>query len=530
MPIVRFDRQELVWNAFTNEELVIEPSVENIEDEDPNSIQYGWFKENGVLMCIGKNLHFTWKECGDYLVRFKIKYSKGEVVKEIKVIVTERDLPILRFDLPPHGFISVEQGDKLTLEPSVIDNTDELEWFIDGESASKNRCLTIDTSKGGDQQIKVVAKNNDGECCVEFRVSIKIPNDSQFSWDFEARYQGAAGRRIIIRPFNIMNAGDATYTWYEDKNILQSGKSANFAFIAEEPGKHSLKVNVDNASFNATWVVDVIVYEHEGKYRRPINKNSAKEASKVCSWLPGAGWSTKNNLWPEVGTEEEACRWAEERLTSNEVVSLGGFGGYIIAEFDHSVINKTGSDFGILSDTEPGLSEPGVVFVMQDENNNGLPDDTWFEIAGSEYKKPTTRFHHIKNYSKVNKTADISPEFQWLYPSWIGDDTYKLRGTKMDMRVFQNNQGEFMFKEFLWGYADNLSQKDGHLISPKGEYPVKYINSFDIDNAVYDDGEPVKLQYIDWIKVQTGVDTFADSLGTATTDIRAIIDVNLHSK
>lgn len=36
-----------------------------------------------------------------------------------------------------------------------------------------------------------------------------------------------------------------------------------------------------------------------------------------------------------------------------------------------------------------------IVMVSYDTNMNGKPDDEWYELAGSEYYKPTT----IHNYS-----------------------------------------------------------------------------------------------------------------------------------
>ena len=62
-------------------------------------------------------------------------------------------------------------------------------------------------------------------------------------------------------------------------------------------------------------------------------------------------------------------------------VSLGGFGGYIVVGFDHSIDNSGDYDLGILGNSFSGSSEPGIVWVMQDENGNGLPDDTWYELA-----------------------------------------------------------------------------------------------------------------------------------------------------
>ncbi|RZK24692.1 MAG: PKD domain-containing protein, partial [Flavobacterium sp.] len=83
----------------------------------------------------------------------------------------------------------------------------------------------------------------------------------------------------------------------------------------------------------------------------------------------------------------------------NGLISLGGYGGYIVFGFDHPIENTADADLGIYGNPLIGagrdFSEPGIVCVMKDENKNGLPDDTWYELAGSEYNAPST----IKNYS-----------------------------------------------------------------------------------------------------------------------------------
>src|ERR1700750_1183888 len=67
----------------------------------------------------------------------------------------------------------------------------------------------------------------------------------------------------------------------------------------------------------------------------------------------------------------------------NGLVSLGGYGGYIVFGFDQSSSNPTGVDVGIYGNPLIGVdmefSEPGIVSVMQDVNKNGLPDDVWYE-------------------------------------------------------------------------------------------------------------------------------------------------------
>ena len=75
-------------------------------------------------------------------------------------------------------------------------------------------------------------------------------------------------------------------------------------------------------------------------------------------------------------TMEAAIAYAEKRLAQENWVSLGGFGGYIVVGFDHSIDNSGDYDLAILGNSFSGSSEPGIVWVMQDENGNGLPDDT----------------------------------------------------------------------------------------------------------------------------------------------------------
>lgn len=67
------------------------------------------------------------------------------------------------------------------------------------------------------------------------------------------------------------------------------------------------------------------------------------------------------------------------------------FRGYIIVGFDHSIPNSGNQyDFCVQGNAFDGSSEPGIVWVMQDINGNGLPDDEWYELKGSEAGKEET--------------------------------------------------------------------------------------------------------------------------------------------
>ena len=52
-------------------------------------------------------------------------------------------------------------------------------------------------------------------------------------------------------------------------------------------------------------------------------------------------------------------------------------------------------------------------------------------------------------------------------------------------------------------------------------------NHFKIDNAVTFDGRPANLAYIDFVKIQTGVQAKAPSIGEVSTEVYGVSDYNL---
>lgn len=124
--------------------------------------------------------------------------------------------------------------------------------------------------------------------------------------------------------------------------------------------------------------------------------------TKVLDYMPAVGQFT--NVYPqyeEGDTQEIMNQKALEAIGNNKkgMISLGGFGGYVVVGFDHTIKNKKGyRDFRVLgnafySNANPdpnapkgGSAEPGIIMVAYDRNHNGVPDDDeWYEIAGSSY-------------------------------------------------------------------------------------------------------------------------------------------------
>ena len=286
----------------------------------------------------------------------------------------------------------------------------------------------------------------------------------------------------------------------------------------------------------------VAVYE-EGAFYRPQSGASKADWNKVYEYTPAPGQFI-NEL--KTGgfdgshtTAQAAITYAEGRLKDSNWISLGGFGGYVIVGFDHSIDNTGDYDFGVIGNAFDGSSEPGVVWVMQDENGNGLPDDTWYELAGSESDKSETIRNYAVTYYRpsgagmpVQWTDNMgnSGEIDYLsqfhtqdyyYPLWIEKDSYTLVGTRLEARNYDKsgNGSYWVQPHYDWGYADNFSPSD-FKSSDKA-------NLFKISNAVDFEGQKVNLTHIDFVKVQCAVNAKSGWLGELSTEVCGFYDCSL---
>ena len=245
-------------------------------------------------------------------------------------------------------------------------------------------------------------------------------------------------------------------------------------------------------------------------------------------------------------TPQAAIGYAIERMREDLFVSLGGFGGYIVVGFDHSIDTTGGYDFGIKGNSFKGSSEPGIVWVMQDENGNGLPDDTWYELRGSETGKETTVRNYAVTYYRPSEpqqpvkwtdSEGNSGEVDYLkafhtqdyyYPAWITTDSYTLTGTCVEARNYdQSGNGTYWVQaEYDWGYTDNFSEID-RLTDESNPNATVNANYFKISNAIDAEGNPIELKYIDFIKVQTACNTKSGWLGENSTEVFGFFDYSM---
>lgn len=287
---------------------------------------------------------------------------------------------------------------------------------------------------------------------------------------------------------------------------------------------------------------------------------------KVYEYMPAPGQFV-NELpeYEEGDTKNDMRLKAEECIADNEqiLVSLGGYGGYIVFGFDHMVENKPGKyDFKIMANAfyaaanpngeasrEGGSCEPGIVMVSYDANGNGKPDDEWYELAGSEYFKSETikkyRLTYYKpdenkvrtpdnNYPYLNDTTYIhwksNQETQgYLYrntfhnqsyfPLWVDADSLVFEGTKLaNNYVDESGTGTYYVQyAYHWGYVDNHPNADDR-------------SNFNIEWAVDQNGNPVQLPGIHFIKVYTAVNQYCGWLGETSTEIMGAVDLHVRGQ
>lgn len=285
--------------------------------------------------------------------------------------------------------------------------------------------------------------------------------------------------------------------------------------------------------------------------------------AKVFEYKPAVGQFI--NVIPrfEKGdTDSDIIRKANEAIAGENakgMISLGGFGGSVTFGFDHMVENKPGlRDFRVLGNaietqlnpkpgTRGGSSEPAIIMVSYDANNNGKPDDAWYEIVGSEHNQSIADYQityykpdPLKDPVKEEGTPHVvdAEYIRWednqggtgykiknsfngqsYFPEWITEDKITFTGRLLpNNAVDESGNGTlWMLYSFGHGYADNVpnSHKD---------------SAIDIDWAVDANGKSANLPGIHFVKVYTAINQEAGWTGEVSAEITGAYDLHLKNE
>lgn len=519
-----------------------------------------------------QTLNYTFTSEGSYYISLKVTNNAGSDEEEILVTVTSLAPPVISLSIPDGGFNALPYTD-YTFRPTIQNkdvNGFTCSWLLNGNVVSNDSIYTFNQSKKGSYIIKITASNEDGENHLEFKVNIleSLPYSVTFdklSYFSETTDRNTfTGRPIYITP-TIKNFSNPTYQWVVNGDTIADASSRTLKFTPDKAGDYLIKVCVyepskisssipgiiESGNITFTNQITVHAYDNESSAQRAINSSSSKKQNNVYEYVPAPGqFIGDTELAGFTGNETTkslANSYALERLNKTSYVSLGGFGGYIIVGFDHSIIASANDyDFTIQGNAyasphkeRDGNSEPGIVWVMQDVNSNGLPDDEWYELKGRETGNKNT----IQNYAVTYyKSSETNTNVKWedsegnsgtidhniyhrqnsYYPVWISASSYTLKGTRLEARNYVEDN-LYINPAYGWGYADNLGS-DAISGSDDGNNQV---NGFKISNAINPDGSTVTLKYIDFIKVQTGLNAKNGPLGEVSTEVFSFTDYSM---
>ena len=339
------------------------------------------------------------------------------------------------------------------------------------------------------------------------------------------------------------------YIWKVEGETVSTDR--RYIFMAEKEGEYSLSFDIIDDETPYHFDFTITVMHEEVEYSPYI--------SRVYEYCPAPGqFVNEMPRYEEGDTYADILQKAEESIsgTNDIMITLGGYGGYVTFGFDHTVINIHGEkDFRIWGncfyellqpDKKGGSAEPGIVMVSYDTNCNGLPDDEWYELAGSEYNSDATRHGYEITYHRPDPNREIVADednslddiyyIRWndnlgsngflaknifhnqdYYPKWINENSISFRGSLLASNAedISGYGAYFVLYSYPWGYVDN--------------HPNEYedLNSFDISWAVDSKGNHVDLPGVDFIRVYTGINQYCGWLGETSTELSRAQDLHI---
>jgi hypothetical protein len=344
-----------------------------------------------------------------------------------------------------------------------------------------------------------------------FRLSLQNPEESgsepEIYFDYGRRrsplddteslsYSSPVGRPLVLAPvlWNISN--DAVFVWKLDGQIQSSFAGEYFAFTPREQRTYTVSCSVRKGGKELTATTRVVVTVPESAVKRPKTEDSKRSTAYCFDFTPAPGFFVGRYPvidFSEYATEESVRQRCQDKLDGKPVEvgpyydhwSLANIGGYLITGFDHSVEKKPeGGELRIIGNSAMYYPEPGVVWVMQDSNGNGRPDDMWYELKGSRYGDTSGKRRYAITFfrPRLNDTSSIPwKDNEGNSGLQSGRYPYSVKGPSITFVLSRINSS------YGFGYVDTSTFE------------------FSIADAVQADGTPVDLAFIDFVKVQCAV-------------------------
>lgn len=530
-----------VYTTKVGRAVLLAPRTENAE-----GAVFGWY-ERGVKVGNDTSYEFLRDVAGTYYLTFHVENKSGKAEADFRIEVYDLTPPKIAF-LAKNGVIEIKVGTPTTITPQVSGAEGaSYFWRLDDEECGTGPTCTLNLAQAGDHRLSLRVENEDGEA--EESVTIRAVEHLSASVVFSpltgllgddnslARHI-SLGQSIVLAP-TIEGFDAPEYRWAVEGET--SGNEPFFSFTPPTEGEYEVEVEVGDAGHTASATIVVKCCATEGTFRRTTTAESSPRWSKVFEYIPAPGQFIGEDKSGFTGAEqsaEEAVAYAERRLSQGRFLSLGAWGGSLVVGFDHSIANGEGDDLTIYGNMYATSSEAGIVWVMQDSNGNGEPDDEWYELRGSEWGGENHSTRYAVTYFRP---ASAGMSVLWrdnrgnagevpfmaahatatYFPEWIEADHYTLYGSRLEQNSSTLDSGVVSHNPYAWGYADNLGEDSEGGDAATGEDTAVGCG-FDISNAVAADGSAVALQYIDFVRVQSAINGFDNSMGEISTEVLGV--------
>lgn len=555
LPEITLDRTDGAYTVKVGEQLTIAPTIANAE-----GAACEWIL-GSELVGTEPSHTFIFDEAKTWYVTFRVTTAAGSASVDMSIESVELAIPVISLALPAgdDGVLRLLTGSEFTFRP-VIKHTDapgfSCEWLLEGTKVSDGLTYTFSRNETGRCSLTVRTATEDGtdsreiaiEVVSELPQSVRFPQQSYMQPSTDR--STVIGRPLYLSPL-LENFDSPHFVWSVDGAEQKGSDNRMFRFTPDRAGDYRIGVDVSDGS-GASVHAEVTVHCAASVAGRPKTAVSRPVQNRVYEYIPAPGQYINDRqaggFDSDITTHDEATAYAEVRLGARKFVSLGGFGGYIIVGFDHSIVASGGQyDFAIQGNaflsTSGGSNEPGIVWVMQDTNGNGLPDDEWYELRGSESGADDTIYGYEVTYYRpeaprmsvqwrdsegaegVINYMNAFHRQDWYYPAWVGADAYTLRGTRLAARNSEDSSGLWHNNACEWGYADNYGSDN--LSSSVGAGGEGQRTGFRIANAMNADGSAAGLEFIDFVKVQTAMNTSSGALGENSTEVFSFDDLSM---
>jgi hypothetical protein len=328
----------------------------------------------------------------------------------------------------------------------------------------------------------------------------------------DGTYTVSLGRSLVLAPVRVLigynqnhESVPVSYTWTVSGGSYDTAAARDsefFTFTPKEPGKtYTVSVAVSGLTYLGTTVSKTAETQ--------VQCFSALPATAPVV-VPSNKFSIENDTAPIRNFGPGQFNLPG---TNGYLWSLGSALGYETWKLrktrEQDTFEIRGNAFG--DGGENGWMEPGVVWVSMDENQDGLPNDTWYELKGSDDENPTYRdlvtrryaIRHEGGYWADNKgRTGKTPGNPGIGLPGGGVNWVTYTGTLIrDNGNFTNGYKGIGY--LPWGYVDAS------------------VFDFHISHAIQQDGTPANLPWIDFVKVQTAVFRYGGVFGEVSTEIHS---------